>query len=359
LVLSAADWQQIDALINGEWTHSEISLIMQRLINQQVVAVEKILTGGNSGVYRIELPKQSVMRLKIYSVDAEHDRLSSEFTATKAIFGLGKNHVSQPLAKDDELGVGCYVWIDGTHVLMPGHCEIESTLKFLSALHEVRNSDQFASLGLASAACLSGRDIEIQIKHRFCQFDLSRKHYPELNYFLSRLFLPTFEKLLVWAQDNWPDGYGFDAPIDKAQQTLSPSDFGFHNIIRRPDGSLAFLDFEYFGWDDPVKLMSDFVFHQGMTLAKEQKSLWLNGALSLYGRQFSKRLKVCSPMYGLIWCLILLNDFRSEVWYRRSLANNSERHDKQKILNHQLARAESLLREIAVGYADLFVRIND
>lgn len=42
-------------------------------------------------------------------------------------------------------------------------------------------------------------------------------------------------------------------------QCLSPSDFGFHNIIRRENGSLCFLDFEHAGWDDPAKLVADFI----------------------------------------------------------------------------------------------------
>ena len=39
---------------------------------------------------------------------------------------------------------------------------------------------------------------------------------------------------------------------------ISPSDFGFHNTLVRPDGELQFLDFEYAGFDDPAKLVGDF-----------------------------------------------------------------------------------------------------
>ena len=38
---------------------------------------------------------------------------------------------------------------------------------------------------------------------------------------------------------------------------LSPSDFGFHNILQS-EGRLNFLDFEYAGRDDLAKLLSDF-----------------------------------------------------------------------------------------------------
>ena len=38
---------------------------------------------------------------------------------------------------------------------------------------------------------------------------------------------------------------------------MSPSDFGFHNVIKKDD-FLYFIDFEYAGLDDPVKLICDF-----------------------------------------------------------------------------------------------------
>jgi hypothetical protein len=46
--------------------------------------------------------------------------------------------------------------------------------------------------------------------------------------------------------------------IDKAFLKVSPSDFGFHNVIisRRTN---YFIDFEFSGWDDPAKLYCDFI----------------------------------------------------------------------------------------------------
>ena len=53
-----------------------------------------------------------------------------------------------------------------------------------------------------------------------------------------------------------------------AQRALSPSDFGLHNALRGQDGQLRFVDFEYFGWDDPVKLVSDSGDPSGSDLAE-------------------------------------------------------------------------------------------
>jgi hypothetical protein len=273
------------------------------------------------------------------------------------LYGLKQDYTSKPLVKNEGLGVGIYEWIDGDRVALPTMQDIESSLDFLTHLHGARTSPLFLGIGPASAACLCGRDIEVQIEKRLQQFELPRMRHAELDRFLSGAFQPVSRKLLERAREEWPYAPRFDKPLERFQQTLSPSDFGFHNSIKRPDGSLAFMDFEYFGWDDPVKLMSDFVFHQGMSLSDEQKLSWLRGALGIYGATCSARLAASAPLYGLIWCLIILNDFRPEIWQRRSLADVSRQSIRSEILARQLERSNTLLNEVSSCRSDLFAEI--
>ena len=90
--------------------------------------------------------------------------------------------------------------------------------------------------------------------------------------------------------------------------------------------------------------MCDFCFHPGMNLSVEQKSFWLRGALNIYGENVTKRLTVCRPLYGLIWCLILLNDFRSDIWERRLMADESKRLIRDVILTEKLRLAGALIQ---------------
>ena len=105
-----------------------------------------------------------------------------------------------------------------------------------------------------------------------------------------------------------------------------PSDFGFHNSLRRPDGSLAFLDFEYFGWDDPVKLTADILLHPGRPLQPTAAARFRRSGDALYGDDpaFAARLAAYLPLFGLRWVLILLNEFIPERWQRRVLAGEPE-----------------------------------
>ena len=143
----------------------------------------------------------------------------------------------------------------------------------------------------------------------------------------------------------WPN-QGFDMEITRNQQILSPSDFGFHNALKNVNGSIVFIDFEYFGWDDPVKLLCDFAFHPGMELSVAMKKYWFKATLKLYGEELLPRLHSSWPLYGLCWVLIILNEFRSDIWDRRRAADPSLENSRKDVQLLQLKRARQLIKFI-------------
>ncbi|SVD80991.1 uncharacterized protein METZ01_LOCUS433845, partial [marine metagenome] len=158
-------------------------------------------------------------------------------------------------------------------------------------------------------------------------------------------FIDILEKMLELAKATWPNS-DYDLVINRDQQSLSPSDFGFHNALRKKNGSLVFLDFEYFGWDDPVKLMCDFAFHPGMNLSMGMRKYWFQATLNLYGEKILPRLNSSWPLYGLCWVLILLNEFRSDIWKRRCAANPTVSDSRKELELRQLERSRQLLKFI-------------
>ena len=307
------DWQQIDSAINGVWTDLELNKLAYKFVERWPQKVVKLVAGGNGGVYQLEFAGEIKFKLKIYPVDSTHDRLLSESVALNGLVESGSRQVAKMLMQDFDLGVGLFEWIEGQPVSIIYQSDIESSVLLLSSLHRLKNEQLFIKAPLASAACFSGVDIEAQIARRIAQFQQARQENPELEIFFAEIFLPTLSEVIPWARDHWPKDDDYRTPIKKTRRTLSPSDFGFHNAVRRSDGSVVFIDFEYFGWDDPVKLLCDFIFHPGMCLSEEQQSLWLTAALKIYGIELRQRLIASLPLYGLIWCLIVLNDFRPEI----------------------------------------------
>ena len=129
--------------------------------------------------------------------------------------------------------------------------------------------------------------------------------------FLNEEFIPAFKKITTWSRKKYQKkGIDFDIDISPDQLTLSPVDIGFHNCLRT-ENQLIFLDFEFFGRDDPVKLVADSLQHPGSLLRKEQNDYFKTALNSIFidDEQYQDRLKYLFPLFGLKWCMIMLNPF--------------------------------------------------
>jgi hypothetical protein len=216
-------------------------------------------------------------------------------------------------------------WIDGNAVTAAGDADIDAAVAFLTAIHGLRGAPWAAEQPPAAEACLSGAEIERQVAARLSGLQSAAVGEPELIDFLEHSFAPQFTARSREAQRQVAAaGLAFDAELPQEWRSLVPSDFGFHNSLRRLDGSLAFIDFEYFGWDDPVKLTADILLHPGRTLAEPQRVRFRGAATRLYGGDpgFAARLAAYQPLFGLRWVLILLNEFIPDRWQRRVLAGD-------------------------------------
>ena len=129
---------------------------------------------------------------------------------------------------------------------------------------------------------------------------------------------------------------------------MSPSDFGFHNCLRSDKGILNFIDFDYFGWDDPVKLTADFIWHPAMNLDSELKENWKAAMLNLFSNdpQFESRLNAAMPLYGLRWALIILNEFLPMFAEQRKEAGETETYNINKTRKIQLNKARHYCEKV-------------
>ena len=62
------------------------------------------------------------------------------------------------------------------------------------------------------------------------------------------------------------------------------------------------------------------------------------------------RLSAAWPMYGLNWCLIILNEFKDEVWSRRCSSDDSKSNLRDEHLATQLAKSKNKLNTLAANY---------
>jgi hypothetical protein len=221
-------------------------------------------------------------------------------------------------------------------------------------VHALRKSPCAAAQPLAAEACLSGGEILRQVGDRFARLRDVTAPDEELIDFLEHSFAPQFADWSASARSLAADaGLDFDGELPQEWRSLVPSDFGFHNSLRRSDGSLAFVDFEYFGWDDPVKMTADILLHPGRTLLPEHRSRFRQAAMRLYGGDdpaFARRLSAYLPLFGCRWVLIMLNEFIPELWRRRTLAGESGSWSEAKI--RQLGKAREFLAALPEKFTE-------
>jgi aminoglycoside phosphotransferase (APT) family kinase protein len=312
--------------------------------------VEYVSGGGrNSRIYKVRCREQS-FALKQYPsrADDPRDRLGTEVSALQLMQRYGIEVIPRVMAVDGQRNFVLLSWIDGALVDEVGDTDIDAAAAFLSLVHALRHVPEAAKQPSAAEACLSGREVERQLRARLALLERLGAEEPDLGTFLAQAFAPACTHYMAEAKTHMR-AYGLDFVTELAQErrSLVPADFGFHNSLRRGDGSLAYVDFEYFGWDDPVKLTADILLHPGVPLGGAQQRRFRDAAERLYGEDtsFAVRLEALLPLFGLRWILILLNEFLPERWQRRVVAGTVESWSEAK--TRQLDKARNLLARLA------------
>ncbi len=328
------------------------------LAGAEVRTLESVKGGGNNRVYGAVLADGRTVAAKCYPSQKEdpRDRLGVEFGGLSFLADQGVGAaLPRPLAADREASVALYEWIDGEEVSAVDPAarrsgDVDQALGLLAKLHDLRLAPGAKDLPSGSDPCFSGADLEAGIAGRRKRLGEVAEENDSLRTFLCGEFDSALEGARQRAVRNYEAaGMDFDAAIAEEKRTLSPSDFGFHNARRRKDGSLVFLDFEYFGWDDPAKLTADIVMHPGMVLSAEEDGRFRRGLADIYREDpaYGKRLSALWPLFGLRWCLILLNEFLPERWFRRAYADGGR--DRETAQARQLEKSGAMLCRVEKG----------
>jgi hypothetical protein len=339
-------------LLKRQTDTDAVAAIAARLSCAPVSAVTQVLGGGNNRIFRIEGAAGSTFALKVYFAQdgGGSKRLRAEFNGLEFLWRNGVRRIPQPIAHDAQNDCALYTWVDGTAVGEPRPADVDAALDFMGVLKKVSLDPAAPSLGPAREACLSASELVSQIRLRRERLDRPA----QTDAGLSKFLFTEFDEALVVLVEAVRRSYAsraadISSDLARASQTLSPSDFGFHNALRQEDGSLVFLDFEYFGWDDPVKLASDFLLHPAMHLTDELRERFSDGVDRMYGGDlgFTQRLDALFALYGLRWAMIALNEYVSEDWARRSFARGDS--DRERVLGLQLEKARMLVGRALKG----------
>ncbi|TDY87732.1 UNVERIFIED_ORG: Ser/Thr protein kinase RdoA (MazF antagonist) [Herbaspirillum seropedicae] len=285
--------------------------------------------GGNNRVYAVDTAGGRYLAKAYFSDAADtRDRLGAEYRFLRYTGKLGLRCVPRALACDLQQRVGLYEYVHGEKIvaarLTSDH--VMDAAQFLHALNAARHDGH--DLPPASEAC----------------FDLTQ-HLTTVDRRIARLqaLVPgdavdaqaqalISEMAAVWQRHRARLVAEGLPVLLEADRCISPSDFGFHNVLLRPDGQLCFIDFEYAGWDDPAKMIGDFFCQPAVPVPfgdfedfAGQALAWSERASSL--RERSRQLL---PVMQAKWCCIMLNEFLPEAARRRQFADASISVEQRK-----------------------------
>jgi hypothetical protein len=124
---------------------------------------------------------------------------------------------------------------------------IDLAVAFLSTLKRLSALPTAANLPMASEAAFSVKGILRIIRARLARLsslDQSESEYRDLKRFLMCDVSKSLEHMESRCASRMEGcAWSLDGELMTEYRTLSPSDFGFHNALRRDDGSIVFLDF--------------------------------------------------------------------------------------------------------------------
>ena len=337
----------------------ELRAGLARLLSRSVTGLERIGGGRNSRVYKVTTGGSERFALKIYFRHAgdPRDRLATEYGSFSYLWARGFREIPEPMAADTKAGWVVYRFIEGDKIPPggAGNAEVEAAADCLGRLRDLSRQAGSRNLGVASEAFFTLNEIVESVRGRLSRLDAAtggEAIYIGLRSFLEADFKPFLERAARWSEARLTAAGGsVDRELDPGERTLSPSDFGFHNALRQPDGRIIFLDFEYFGWDDPAKMIADFLLHPAMQLSPEAKTTF---ASALF-RRFSDwpglrgRVESVYPLFGLKWCTIILNEFLPDALLRREFAATAA-SDRSGLQRQQLDKARHLLDRIRAEY---------
>ncbi len=331
--------------------------LWSKITGRPIVGVESISRGRNGQVLKLLCRNRRALAAKQYyrHPDDHRDRLGTEVKALRLCREHNIVNVPEVVVIDHSRNLAVFTFIDGQRP-EKNERNIENAASFLGKLYELSALIPPDIANDASEAFFSAALIIKNITERFNHLTAVENN-SDCKEYLDTFLSASFKPAVRLAEDHCralleKAGIDFEQCLEHRKRLLSPSDIGFHNTLVTSDNQLFFLDFEYFGWDDPAKTVCDFVIHPHpcMNLNEKMMRVFVNKCIEfLPDKTWQLRAKAYYPLFRCKWSLILLNEFLPHVYERRSFAGAIP-EDSSQILRAQLKKADICLSLIWSEY---------
>jgi hypothetical protein len=283
--------------------------------------LEPIRSGRNSQVHKISNSHGDwILKNYLPKTSDKRDRMGTEFGFLSYLKKIGSFDVATPIGMDRDLNCALYSYISGVRPVTITNVQISQAAHFIKSINLSQNKPEALGLSMAADACTSWNAhldlVELRINSLLAGQPQNTEDV-EVQQFV-RDHLQPFWHHIKTSFNRTNSTISLELSLPMESWIISPSDFGFHNVLEAKE-KLFFLDFEYAGWDDPAKLICDFICQPEVPITHEQVEQFMSELLPQFAEpeKIRQRVELLLPVHRLKWCCILLNEFKMANLNRR------------------------------------------
>ena len=297
--------------------------------------IETIKSGRNNLVNKIYYKKKIYIYKKYSKHKGNGIKYSRYNNETFFINFLRKKKINNlPLlvATNSKTQENIFNYINGNKINKITKKDILQCVSFIKKINKGINKKKYLNIKKATEACFSIEDHIQTADSRISmlsKFQKNSRFYKKAKFFVNN----TLRKKLDKEKKNIFKSLTkkeISKKLGRKHLILSPSDFGFHNVIKK-NKKLFFFDFEYAGMDDPVKLISDFICQPDYRLNKNQSFFFYKNILKIfpYRKEIERRFKAVINVHRIKWCCVILSEILNKNYFeRRKFARSKVNMDK-------------------------------
>jgi hypothetical protein len=308
---------QPTSLAKASLVFPDFALHWAKQLGASIDSLTALRGGINNQVFSCEVENHKSKRfvIKGYSLRSSSDRMAAEVQFLRYAALVAPSYVPSLIADDEEHRCVVLEYLDG-HPYPVGVSPSEQDVLQASRFFHLLNADKlFAQKYIKQTAAegfLSLNQHLESVARRLAQFStghLSVEMRSDAN-LLVRKILRQLDVITNQTRTLIEKGLIQDRIVFN-DCCVSPSDFGFHNAFRTTSG-VKFFDFEFSGWDDPAKLIVDFMLQPRMPVAPNLSKLFYRSVIPLGGEELWERAAALGPILRLKWLCIMLSVLRPD-----------------------------------------------
>lgn len=321
--------------------HSEFETLIvkqiSRIFDLKPNKITRLSGGRNSKVWMFDLDNKKHILKKFNENDPKVDKkFSAELHFLEHCQKAGITSVPVVRAFDWDTRSILMTHLPGQRIKSVDSALIEQSAEFIITLNKGNLKEFIDDSHIASDACFTIEDHVRVVRSKLELFKcIDPKNRQE-------------KEVLKWIATTLSDR--LESSIDRIDCSnneilsdgcliLSPSDFGFHNMLREGERTF-FFDFEHSGLDSITKLCCDFCCQPDNRLPLSRQKYFISKlSLGFSAPRLWRTVEKLKPLHKVKWCLIMLN-LLTPLGKEKSLFSEGK---TAGLLEEQFVRAKSYI----------------